>query len=406
MAPMRSTTPNRSVESRNIYTGVPKSPSNLRATDRELREREFTVEDPENLHSLEATLPADYLDADIEYWYDARSKSGSKRQYVWCAHDQKRTHWCGYVMRTPSGTRFLLGKDCGEKLFGLNFEEIAKDFHQLRERQSLLVRQDVVIEALPLAISDLKVLSNHENWDVHQSIIKILKAELHDLYRALTACVFQREGMLVVEERVRDFAKEEQRAEIYEHEDGELARAEERRKAGLITLTALKKIRQNAKEEVAFRDTEPIFKTVEKPIAALSGRELFRPGAAPKTVVREQVFEVERIAEELSSGTDAFSNMSLSNKLRRLRRALENLEVETQRVADVDKFCSQNNLENVISWANQNTKLNGRYRVKGRGIEFSGERSAAVMIKLPTPIVWPNRDGLDVLENALNGNPD
>ena len=84
------------------------SPSDEQPSDSEILERQFDTDDPEQLPGLRSVLPANFSTAAIEYWYDLSPPKGLHRDYVWCAHDKKATHWRGYVMKTLDGVRFLL----------------------------------------------------------------------------------------------------------------------------------------------------------------------------------------------------------------------------------------------------------------------------------------------------------
>ena len=159
------------------HSNAPRRPINpttrappLVPSDAELLKRAFITRDPERLSSVSKTLPDNYLTAEIEFWYDLTPPKGQERDYIWCAHDGRETHWKGYVMKTEDGVRFLIGKDCGKDIFGHDFNQIARSFSVLHTRQGYLIQLGSTAAALPAAIKELRHLIAHPVLGQYQTV--------------------------------------------------------------------------------------------------------------------------------------------------------------------------------------------------------------------------------------------
>ncbi len=205
----------------------PRQPDQVGPSDADLLEREFVARDPEGLARLSKTLPNNYVTAVIEYWYNLTPPKGQERDFAWCAHDGKKTHWKGYVMKTKDNVRFLIGKDCGKEIFDYDFNVIARGFNAQRTRQLYLIQHRSTVAALPPAIEELRRLSGHPILGQFETVKAHLRSEMSGLYRNLVEAVSTRGGSLVVEDRVQDYAAELRRAERQGDEDEELERAHE-----------------------------------------------------------------------------------------------------------------------------------------------------------------------------------
>src|SRR4051812_24492830 len=86
-------------------------------TDEQLLAVNLETEDPEKLEGLVREVPANDAEPHVEFSYDLR---GADRERLRCVHHQHR-HYAGFVMN-KGGARFLVGRDCGRKLYGQNWD--------------------------------------------------------------------------------------------------------------------------------------------------------------------------------------------------------------------------------------------------------------------------------------------
>lgn len=102
-------------------------------TEEQLLRTAFTTNDPESLDGLIEDVPATEELPFVELWYDFR---GTKRERFRCVHCRYHNHLAGYVIKTTEGQRFLVGHECGDKLYGADFEILRSDYDQARDYAS------------------------------------------------------------------------------------------------------------------------------------------------------------------------------------------------------------------------------------------------------------------------------
>ena len=87
---------------------------------------------------------------------------------VQCGLANCRTpHTKGYLVSTKSGRETNVGKDCGKNFFGVDFEEMAKQFERMsteQDNRELLWNFHFNIEELDVKINDLRKGKNGADW--------------------------------------------------------------------------------------------------------------------------------------------------------------------------------------------------------------------------------------------------
>jgi len=373
-------------------------------SDRELLGREFVTRDPESLPDLSPTMPSDYLTAEIEFWHDVTPPKGQDRSrdtYVWCAHDGKKTHWKGYVMKSASGVRFLIGKDCGKEVFGYDFNLVTRHFAALRTRQSQLNRHGSTVAALPGAIAELGRLIDHGTLNQYRMIKSRLRSATPDLYQNLAEAVRQHRGALIVEERVRDYDAELRRADYYGHEDDELERLQEQRKRREITVTEFKRLRAEVRARKKDREDDPIYRNVSKPVGSVSGGDLFIAGPEPKAVLQQELAKLRDILQKLSGSTEKITARSFTSLFQKARKSIETIEAELQRLRAPVAFFGETNLAGIARWASQAPECGGKYRAAGKAIIWEAPDDD-VEVFLPREYEVPATPALEALKSAVS----
>nr|WP_294507039.1 hypothetical protein [uncultured Rhodopila sp.] len=181
------------------------------ARDEDLRTKVFRCDDPEGLDRLLGEPVKDGDTPEIEFQYDVTPKVGVERPYIRCAHCGYPNHWRGFVMQHASGARILVGKDCGESLYGASFVRNARDFDQLATRQIQLARLEEVMRAFGPFLGYLAALAHHESVDQVRRLLSDMEAGANTLLRQLQAAARHNSGGLTVVERQRDLAAEAKR---------------------------------------------------------------------------------------------------------------------------------------------------------------------------------------------------
>ena len=134
----------------------------LTPPDRLLMQRQFDTPDPEGLPGLVNKLPEGATVDGILFRYDVTPDGGmrnrERRPFIHCAHCAGARHWRGLVIELKDGAMALLGEDCGEKQFGIDFRRVESDFHGAWGQQSDLRRVMEIRALLPAAEAELEAL--------------------------------------------------------------------------------------------------------------------------------------------------------------------------------------------------------------------------------------------------------
>src|SRR5262245_59708309 len=118
----------------------------LTEADKLLLQRQFEAHDPELIEGLLYRLPPDAKISDILSSYDVTPDGGiknkDKRPFLHCAHCHTARHWRGFLIELENADKSLalIGEDCGEEQFGLDFRLVENRFNAARGRQGDLRR--------------------------------------------------------------------------------------------------------------------------------------------------------------------------------------------------------------------------------------------------------------------------
>ncbi len=153
--------------------------------DDELGSRVFRCSDPENLDNILLNPPAGGEGPQIEFQYDVTPPKGVDRPYIRCAHCGYPTHWLGFVLLYPNRARILVGKDCGEKLYGASFAQIARHFTQAETRQLQLARLESVNRAYIPFLRFLLALQQHPSVRQVNILLSDMEVSAKSLLRLL-----------------------------------------------------------------------------------------------------------------------------------------------------------------------------------------------------------------------------
>lgn len=370
-------------------------------SDAELLEQQFKTDDPENLSGVSSALPTDYKDAEIEFWYDVNPGSGKTtedRSYVWCAHCGKVTHWKGYVMKSSSDARFLIGAEtCGRKLYGLDFNQTENKFDTLRSRQNYLFRWNATIEALPNAVDGLSEFLKNPILRQFEEARSGFEREMNDLYVQLNKAISRNDGRLLIDERVRDFEAEQRRNDTYDQEDQAFEASRQS-----MTLTAFKEQRKEFKKQKNTRNRGEIYKTVQRETGRIAGDDFLKSRATPIQIISGCIADLRNLHGEMKGqATEQFSNQKMSTTLTKVKNYIANVETELKRLRAASGFFQLNNLTTIATWTSKVPEIRGQYKVRARTL-IKEDANRDVQISLPSDYKVPmNIVALETLKVAL-----
>ena len=174
-----------------------------RPTDEELLATDFTVRNPYEIEGLVERVREGVVPVDIVYAYDWNDEV----RCAFCPQHQK--HKRGYVVRLPTGELAPIGNVCGSKHFGGRWEEWERE-HRFRSKRKYYLERvaplsDAIVKALPLL----------KHWRMPLYHVEQFKHEMEKkastLFDELRYAAVRQSGTLIVTERRRDHAAEDER---------------------------------------------------------------------------------------------------------------------------------------------------------------------------------------------------
>ena len=236
-------------------------------SDQELIDAQFDIFDPEELEGVVLDLPPDYMASVLEGQYDTKKTTGN---LVRCIHCKKPNHNHGFVFRTPQGGRILVGIDCGEKIYGVQFNQQQNDFNAARARRDALIARHYALEHGNELWSHAHDLGAHPAVALFkQARSEYLKA-FPDLARNVVNACGRDGGALFVDVASRNYEAEAAR-------DSRLDVREERLAKELMTKTE----RGKERRDIAAQRGTPIYKYTPTFIGTLAGQPFFLTTSPP-----------------------------------------------------------------------------------------------------------------------------
>lgn len=195
-------------------------------SEKDLLELEFTTTDPERIPGM-SDAPPPPGPVIIEFKYDVSGRQSKAR----CVHCKFDNHFRGFVIRVADGTRRLVGKDCGRKLYGGLFEQAHQDFKSALSLATALKRRQRLLQAEALLTDGLSNLLCHRSSRQYSGVAWQIWRVLGDETIAALSTIAKRGGNLTVPKRIRDFAAEEREVLAPEHANAldKLNRTEQKR---------------------------------------------------------------------------------------------------------------------------------------------------------------------------------
>jgi len=375
-------------------------------TDEDLLSITFTTGDPENLSGLVSDEPPLDQKPILEYAYDFR---GTKRGKIRCVHCKYPNHLAGFVLKLPDSRRFLVGHDCGSKIYGVHFDGIKGDFDRARDRQVLLRRMQRLKEALPAFNHYLFKLRSHPYLLVYQQFRKEFNQEMPRLWGELEIACRILQGELHIERFVLDFDAEIRADERY---DRELAEWHS------MTLTRRKK------NPRPLPPSKPIKKTVREFVGRLPTLTFFGPKCFSKRDIDSIAVQFESLASPPSPDTKSISFFAYRGKkdsksslrgirtaivcddmtstLRQANTLLDALDNQIERLREPTILFQPHILEMICNWANNHPKIEYKYAVTGNSLKQSGYEGISCIIGLPKTFELPDTKGIEEFRRAIN----
>ena len=381
------------VRSRSLYQGLIDNED-----DETLLNLELATDDPEGLEGYTQKLPADFKQADITLKYEMPKITGTNDDYSWCAYCQKKTHRKGYVLKSNSGAVFAIGKVCGKKLYGVDWQNTERRFTDLRRLQLSVSRLHACRHSLQLLVGELRELKRSGVVHVFEETLNRLWDGAPDLMRGLRKTLHARGGMLLVRRHIRDWSKEQQRAD--RHED-ELKSLDERHRFREITTSAWKTERTQLKAEHELEKKAAIYTLQQRPIGHFPIRELLDWRKVDSAALDKLIAAVSSLVAFL--GDQPLSSLSptvLRGKVKELEAVRDQSEALRQRLASFERFFEFETLKLVATWASKSNDCSGSYSAQ-KSTLIASDDYGDFRVELPPHYSVPDLFSIDALRNAL-----
>lgn len=141
----------------------------------------------------------------ILFQYNATPPGGKKaghKEHIPCAFGHGVKHWKGYGIELEDGRRALIGKDCGKKHFGLDFQSFENSFRAEATRQYELNRLIALREAMPAALAELAALASKPAVIAYDAYWNAMRRHFGNMSQALAKSVRSYQGRLMTIERM------------------------------------------------------------------------------------------------------------------------------------------------------------------------------------------------------------
>lgn len=364
--------------------------------------RRFHTDSPESEPNVCQELPSDYMNAELEFSYDLKE---IRPENAWCSHCKKYNHQKGFLMRTKSGYGFMIGKDCGERLFGLEFNKNYNIFRQEKEKQSRLIRFDKARHCIDQTIKNFEDLTTHEAFSLYnsfQSNFRVMFPELHgELLKRIN--LFYSELTLTISEP--DNALQRQ---LNSYKD-ELNLLMEKRTRRQITVTEMKNSRSFLQSQINYLKLE----IKNKPMSYVTKNLNLGNFAGPDFISEEIKLEI--IKKQLHK-MKAIKNISHTDKVldmknNEISQLLEEIKtcckVVLECVGKLKNFTDFHNTENILKvckWANLNPECSGEYVYHEASIKLYEhvDDNDPIEYIIPNNFRLPSMDGLQAMLKALS----
>ncbi|MEQ8832219.1 MAG: hypothetical protein RLW87_20595 [Alphaproteobacteria bacterium] len=326
-------------------------PDHADDSDRRLRERQFSISDPETIDGLKLDRPSSMEGAFIEYRYDLTPRpSDPPRPRVECCLCGYPNHHRGYVVKFQVGLRRLIGKDCAARHLGADWHEIERRFKDERMRKKFLLRCDEANILFPDLIEELSAVAAGHSVRAPLETKRTLEKVCPDL---LSAMLQDPRGRLFVKERRRNRKAEADRAANFEKK----FQKDLRRDFSMREIEGMSAAELNRRANDFLRtnpqfENKPIFGIVQREVhtveaAALIGRPAVRP-ALLEDIDLLRVFWHQTRAISPQTSTQAIRKI-----LRGAEKAAKDAAERLQRLNSLSAFFSHENVVGMVRWANE-----------------------------------------------------
>jgi hypothetical protein len=362
-------------------------------TDQELIDAQFDIVDPEALPGVVTDLPLDFMES-VEGQYDT---SKTTNVLVRCIHCKKSNHYHGFVFKTPSDDRILVGIDCGGKIYGVQFNKQQNEFNTARKRRDALIARRYALDHGSELLSHAHQLAAHPSLALFKETRSAYLKAFPDLARKVVEACRRGGGALFVDERSRNYEAEAAR-------DSRL----DVREARLAKEAMNKTERGKERRDIAQQRGKPIYRYPPTLIGTLKGQPFFlTTSPSPHTRIPELIADIE--SDLLDLNLDPPITSKLRAQLHNVRDALASIIEQVGTLAALPEAFSLQNLALLAQWGNARAKSGETYEAHDFAITRrsstweSDNPPAARSVAYPQGFALPSATPFSAFKNAVAG---
>jgi hypothetical protein len=376
-----------------------------RLSDEELLEKTFTTGDPENLANLCLEVPPEDQIPIVEYAYDFRA---TKRDRIRCVHCKYHNHLAGFVLQLSDGRRYLVGHECGDKLYGAKFDIIHREFEAARSRALLLKRMRALRAALPAFLDYLAQLRRSPVMGAYEAVRDDLRMSSR-LWGELVMACYNDHGKLYIDRHIQDIETEKRTDQEYARDlDQWKSMSHAQRKKYHRPQPPAKPIYKTVTEFAGQLPTESFFS--EKPFSRrdfeaivsqfeeLSRHRNLDERALSLYSLRAKLDKAERDARRSLADTGAYMKQTLwqANTL------LDRLQELIAKLAEPARLFRQPVMEMICRWANEHPRLHCHYVPENNRLTETDNYDKTQIVTLDPRFSVPSVDPIEAFRRAIN----
>lgn len=333
----------------------------LKLTDSELLNLQFRIDDPEILDDLSMEIPTPDEQTTIEFYYDLLKVD---RPLIACVHCGYPNHKKGVVIRDGHGNRYLVGHECGAKIYGADYVLIERRFDELVNRQTVLKLHLQIKDQLPIAIHEITQIADSGVLNRVTRYRSEFKAAFPKLFNGLRRSSNEH-GQLVMtrRRRVLDQKAEERRIERNLKAEKEIA---------AMSTTQFKRARKDG--SLPKIDKKQRFTEIEEVFAPVRGGSLIQSQSNPLVEIEAARGELSRLSREIEKRkTDTIGTREFQKIRGAVRGQARKVIKQLDCIKAVREFTDPAHLGQLADWANDRFEPRGSYSSKGRAFEWISE---------------------------------
>lgn len=348
-------------------------------SDEELLDANFLAKSPSSLEHLLTDFPDSTELPEVEFAYDTKFSSGEK---IRCVHCKFNNHNKGFVLQFSNGDRVLVGRICGKKRYGADFEFVERSFNSAKERAAYLKRRRRTLDSAAEFVQELAEMCAMPHFAKYREVKTAFARSMAPL--ALRLAEVPPDGRLFLKTKVRDHAAEDRRYEAWE-----------KRHNALTTFERAMMERDGS----ASPPKAHIYKDSEAPYCTVEGLDFFRSGESPDRRLMSLLQRVESSLGALAQPVGTTSDLRAFFK--GMSGLLDQIEDEVKRVSALARALSPQNIEQIVTWAKQ--RVDKSYDFDGLVLSRIDQDGQTQIFRVPVRIGSPDLSFIDAFRSRVHG---